>query len=325
MDSELRSLLSRFPGKRILVVGDVMLDEYLWGTVRRISPEAPVPVVELNKRSHVPGGAANTAANVAGLQAEVHLGGIVGDDDQGRLLAGCLTASGVQVDGLFVDRSRPTTTKTRILAHSQQVVRIDAEQVGPFSTSLEEQLLAWLTRRLPEVDGCILSDYAKGVVTPTLASGLLDKARMLGKPVVVDPKGTQFRRYRGATLVKPNLQEAGRFLKQELLTADEVLDAGRRLLDELGDGGGVLLTRGAAGMTLFKRTGDPLHIAAQAREVFDVTGAGDTVAGTLILALASGASLEQAARLASIAAGIIVGRVGTVAVRLQDLLEWIGW
>ena len=321
MDTALTSILSRFPGKRILVVGDVMLDDYLWGTVRRISPEAPVPVVELHKRSCIPGGAANTAANVAGLQAEVHLAGILGDDDKGRLLADSLTAAGIRVDGLFVDRSRPTTSKTRIIAHSQQVVRVDHEQLGPFPAALEEQLLAWLTRRLPEVDGCILSDYAKGVVTPTLARRLIDRARALGKPVIVDPKGTDFVMYRGATLIKPNLQEAGRFRKRELVSQEDVLDAGRRMLALLGCAG-VLITRGAAGMSLFEPAAEPMHIPAQAREVYDVTGAGDTVASTLIMALTAGATLEQAAHLASRAAGIIVGRVGTVAVRLQELLDW---
>ena len=319
-DLALQSILAAFPGKRVLVVGDVMLDEYLWGAVRRISPEAPVPVVELQKRSHVPGGAANTAANVAGLRGEVFLYSIVGGDEAGRQLLSALAAQGIPLEGLLIDENRPTTTKTRIIAHSQQVVRVDREDRSAFPPGLEERLLQLIADRLPSIDACIVSDYAKGLVSPTLAQRVIQTAKGLGKPVIVDPKGTNFAKYRGATLVKPNLHEAGLFLRHEVNSPEDVIEAGQRLL-ELLDAEGLLLTRGAAGMSLFEPGREPIHIPAQAREVYDVTGAGDTVAGTLATALAAGASLEHAARLASRAAGIIVGRVGTTAVRFEDLSE----
>jgi len=320
MDRSLETILMRFAGKRILVVGDVMLDEYLWGSVRRISPEAPVPVVELQKRSYVPGGAGNTAANVAGLRGEVHLIGVSGADEAGTNLRDSLQAQGIGVEGLLIDKGRPTTTKTRIIAHSQQVVRVDQEHRGAFPAALEGRLLGLIDERLSHVDACILADYAKGVVSATLARHLIHRATTLGKPVVVDPKGADFSKYHGSTLVKPNLHEASLFLKHEVASPEEVLEAGQRLLDLLGSAG-VLITRGAAGMSLFEKGMEPVQIPAQAREVYDVTGAGDTVASTLALALTAGANLEQAARLASRAAAITVGRVGTTAVRLEECLR----
>ncbi len=318
-DGGLKSILARFPGKRILVVGDAMLDEYLWGAVRRISPEAPVPVVELEKRTYVAGGAANTAANVASLGATALLVGVVGGDEAGKHLRGALAAQGIGLERLLVAEDRPTTTKTRVIAHSQQVVRIDREDRCPFPPAQEEELLRLIDERLPGVDASVLSDYAKGLVSPALAQRLIRQGAKEGKPVVVDPKGVDPSKYRGATLVKPNLHEAGMLLRHEVSSLADVLDAGPRLLDLLG-AGGALVTRGAAGMSLFQRGAEPIHIAAQAREVYDVTGAGDTVVAALAVALAAGASLEQAARLASRAAGIAVGRVGTATVRLDELL-----
>ncbi len=311
-------ILAKFPRKRILIVGDVILDEYLWGEVRRISPEAPVPVVDLQKRSYAPGGAANTAANVAGLRAEVDLLSIIGADDAGAHLRQALLALGIRADGLLVAKDRPTTTKTRIIAHNQQVVRVDREQRDAFPLALEEQLLRQIDDRMPHADACIVSDYAKGLVSPTLARHVLQRGKALGKPVIVDPKGSDYAKYRGATLVKPNLHEAGQFLGLDMHSLEDVLEAGRRLLALL-DGAGVLITRGAAGMSLFEKGAEPLHIPAQAREVYDVTGAGDTVVSTLALALTAGASMAEAARLASRAAAIVIGRVGTTAIGLDEL------
>jgi D-beta-D-heptose 7-phosphate kinase/D-beta-D-heptose 1-phosphate adenosyltransferase len=213
---------------------------------------------------------------------------------------------------------RPTSTKTRIIAQGQQVVRVDREQCGPLAAALEERLLGFIADTIPAVDACILSDYSKGVVSARLAQHLIQRATRLGKPVVVDPKGIDCGKYRGASVVKPNLHEAGLFLRREVSSEDDVVEAGRRLLDLLG-AGGVLLTRGAAGMSLFMPRAEPAHIPAEAREVFDVTGAGDTVAATLGVALSAGAGLEQAARLSSGAASLVVGRVGTSAVRLEEL------
>jgi D-beta-D-heptose 7-phosphate kinase/D-beta-D-heptose 1-phosphate adenosyltransferase len=319
MDRSLQSILARFARQRILVVGDVMLDEYIWGAVRRISPEAPVPIVELQKRSDVPGGAANAAANVLGLGGVVHLMGLVGGDEAGQRLRKTLAAQGIDLRGLLTAENRPTTTKTRIIAHNQHVVRVDHEYREPVPPVLEEQLLGLIDVLLPQVDACILSDYAKGLVSHTVARHVIQQATALGKPIVVDPKGSDYSRFHGATLVKPNQHEAGVFLRRQLDSPEDVSAAGRQLLAYLGSAA-VLITHGAAGMTLFEEGNSPVHIPAQAREVYDVTGAGDTVAGTLAMALPAGASLEQAARLASQAAGIIVGRVGTTPVRLEDLL-----
>jgi D-beta-D-heptose 7-phosphate kinase/D-beta-D-heptose 1-phosphate adenosyltransferase len=315
-----RDVLSSFPGKKILVVGDVMLDEYIWGSVRRISPEAPVPVVEVQRRTFVPGGAANTASNVQGLGGQAVLVSVLGRDDAGAQTCDILRSRGVDVDGLLIDDHRPTTTKARVIAHNQQVVRVDQEQRTPASPDLEEALLARFERLLPAVDGCALSDYAKGVASIRVARALIQMARRAGKPVVVDPKGTDYTKYRGATVVKPNLHEAGQALNCELGDADSIRQGGGRLV-ELLDGSAVLITRGPQGMSLFVGGREPLHIPAEAREVFDVTGAGDTVAGTLAMALAAGAPLDLAARLASCAAGVVVGKVGTAAIQLTELAQ----
>ena len=319
-DGPAPDLLGRFAGQRILVVGDVMLDEYLWGAVRRISPEAPVAVVEVQGRSQAPGGAANTAANLAGLRAAVALLGVVGADEAGARLQAALQERGVSPDGLLIEPGRPTTTKTRILAHNQQMLRLDQEQRAPLPAAVAARLLGLLERRLPESAGCVVADYAKGVVSAPLARRLIELARALDRPVVVDPKGPDFTRYRGSTLVKPNLHEASLFLGREVASTEEVLQAGRQLL-ELLEGSAVLITRGSAGMTLFQQGQPALHVAARAREVYDVTGAGDTVAAVLALALSAGASLEQAAQLASQAAALTVARLGTAAVTLEDLMN----
>jgi D-beta-D-heptose 7-phosphate kinase/D-beta-D-heptose 1-phosphate adenosyltransferase len=318
-DSTLTQLVGAFAGKHILIVGDVMLDEYVWGKVRRISPEAPVPVVEVERRSYRPGGAANTAANALSLGGRVLLGSVAGVDRAGDRLREVLETGGAEIHGLLGDPARLTTTKTRIIAHSQQVVRLDDEHRDPLPAALEDALVAWAEAHRSRADVFVLSDYAKGVVTPGLAQRFIALARQAGKPVLVDPKGTDFLKYRGATLVKPNLNEVERFLNRELHGEADVLEAGRRLVECL-HGTAILVTQGAQGMTLFREGRTPVHIASAARSVFDVTGAGDTVASTLALALAVGASLEQAAALATRAAGIVVGKVGTAQVTPAELL-----
>jgi rfaE bifunctional protein kinase chain/domain len=319
MDTNLEHLLRRFPGRRVLVVGDVVLDEYLWGDVRRVSPEAPVPVVELHRRSCRPGGAANVAANIRSLGGVPLLAGVVGQDAAADTLRQALVEEAVDPGGLLVDASRPTTVKTRVLAHNQHIVRIDAEQRRPIEPSLTDRLLRWIHEMLPAVDVCVLSDYAKGLVTPELAQATIRQARRLGKPVLVDPKGTDYRKYRGATVVKPNVQEAGQVLHRAIEDEADLLHAGAQLVDLL-DGAAVLLTRGAAGMSLFEVGREPCHIAAAARQTYDVTGAGDTVLGMLALGLATGAALAEAAWAANRAAGVVVGKVGTATVAATELL-----
>jgi D-beta-D-heptose 7-phosphate kinase/D-beta-D-heptose 1-phosphate adenosyltransferase len=312
-------LIPRFRGAPVLVVGDLMLDEFVWGTVTRISPEAPVPVVEVRRRTFVVGGAANAAANVAALGGGALLAGIVGTDSPGDRARELLTDSGIDTSAVVPDPSRPTTTKTRIHAHSQQVVRIDHEDARPIDAAVEEALLDRIAAVLPTVRGCILSDYAKGVVTPRFARSLVVLCRSARVPVVVDPKGVEYAKYDGATLVKPNQLEAGKVLNRDLRDQAMVEQAGEDLLERLAATEAILVTQGSQGMTLFERGRGALHVPAKAREVFDVTGAGDTVAATIALSLAAGAGLEGACRVASAAAAVAVGKAGTATVTPAEL------
>jgi D-beta-D-heptose 7-phosphate kinase/D-beta-D-heptose 1-phosphate adenosyltransferase len=311
-------LLAAFPGRRVLVLGDVMLDEYIWGEVRRISPEAPVPVVEVRRRSFVPGGAANTAANVAALGGRPVLVSVVGQDPAAAALRELLARNGTDADGLCVDPARATTTKSRIVAHNQQVARLDVEERAPPPPALEDALLSAVHKHLPGAQACLISDYAKGVVTPRVARELIRLARQAGRPVIVDPKGADYSKYRGATVVKPNLHEAERSAKVEITGEATMKEAAARLI-ELLDGSAVLITRGPDGMALFRRGAAPWHVPAVVRNVFDVTGAGDTVAGTLAMGLAARGPLEQAIELANRAASIVVGKVGTATVTCDEL------
>jgi D-beta-D-heptose 7-phosphate kinase/D-beta-D-heptose 1-phosphate adenosyltransferase len=314
------NLLTAFSSARVLIVGDIILDEYLWGDVRRISPEAPVPVVEIRARTLAPGGAANVASNVVSLTGNALLGGVVGCDPQAQQLEELLRSQGVDPSGVIADGQRVTTTKTRLLAHSQQVVRMDSEQRMPLSPLIEESLLRWVDRHVPEVQACILSDYGKGVVSPRVAEHVIYRSRQAGKPMIVDPKGTQYAKYRGATLVKPNIHEVEQIWKEDSQDTTGLVDAARYLIDLL-QGAAVLITRGAEGMSLFRAGCAPKHITAVARQVFDVTGAGDTVVSTLALALAARGTLDQAVDLANLAAGVAVGKRGTARVLLDEVRE----
>jgi D-beta-D-heptose 7-phosphate kinase/D-beta-D-heptose 1-phosphate adenosyltransferase len=311
-------VLAAFPGQSILIVGDVMLDEYIWGEVRRISPEAPVPVVEMQRRTFVLGGAANSAANVVSLGGAAFLGGAVGRDYQADQLRDALGLAGVDAEGLLSVDGRQTTTKTRIVAHNQQVVRVDREQRAPLSTTDEDRLLRWVEARLPAVGACILSDYAKGIVSVRLAEELIRLARSADKPIVVDPKGTDYTKYRGATVVKPNIHEAERSAKQEITSEASLAEVGRKL-SALLRGTALLITRGPQGMSLFRDGLTPMHVPTVARNVFDVTGAGDTVVSSLAMALAAGSNLKQAIDLANWAASIVVAKVGTATATLDEL------
>ncbi len=312
-------LLARFRDCPILVVGDLMLDEFIWGSVTRISPEAPVPVVQVRDRTYTAGGAANTAANVRTLGGRVAVAGVLGDDAGGRRTREILGSQGVTTSAVVADDTRPTTTKTRVVAHSQQVVRIDEEKPGAIASGVEDRLFAAIAEQLSGVRGCVVSDYGKGVVTASLAGRVIAAATAAGVPVVIDPKGTDYFKYRGATLVKPNQLEAGQVLNRTLSASDDVDAAGVELLQLLGPKSSVLITRGAAGMSLFEHGRVAVHVSAQAREVYDVTGAGDTVAGTLALTLAVGGSLADACRLASLAAAVVVGKVGTATCSVEEL------
>jgi len=310
--------IERFGRQRVLILGDVMLDEYVWGDVRRISPEAPVPVVEVRRRTSRPGGAANVAANVAGLGGSVCLIGLTGADPEGGRLRLELEALGIPGDVLIADPSRPTTTKTRIMAHQQQVARLDAEVREPASAELESAVLGCFEEQLGRSGICILSDYQKGTITGRIAQGAIERARAAGVPVVVDPKSRDFSLYRGSTVVTPNLAEAERAANRDLNGSRDPAAIARGLLRVL-DGTALLITRGADGMSLCRRGLPPAHYPAEARHVFDVTGAGDTAVGVLALGLASGLPLEEATRAANAAAGLVVGKVGTATLTADEL------
>jgi len=320
-NAALRSLVAAFAGTRILVVGDLMVDRYYAGVVRRISPEAPVPVVEVAEETQRFGGAANVAHNLRCLGAAVEVCGVVGDDAEGSWLREHLGRTGIGVDGIQAHRGRPTILKCRVVAHHQQVVRFDRERLGPHPAEVQRSVAAFLKKVWPQIDAVVISDYGKGLIQGML----MDRVRELNRgkatrPVAVDPKSSRFELYRRATVITPNLAEAlaaarvaGGHLEQT------VEKAGAALLRSSG-GSAILITRGEAGMSLFQPGLEPLHLPTVAREVFDVTGAGDTVVGVLALALGVGAPLPQAAQLANIAAGIVVGEFGTVPVNRDQLL-----
>ncbi len=295
-----------------------MVDEYIWGTVSRLSPEAPVPVVEVRSESVRLGGAGNVAANVRSLGGRAGLVGVVGNDPPGERLVDQLEAVGIKSDGVVVDRSRPTTIKTRVVAGSQQVVRFDRESVQDLSREATERLVELAAERLPDVDALLISDYAKGVISRRVADRVLPLARRHRKIVVVDPKLHHLHLYKGATAVTPNHHEASAFARLPLRGEEDLLIVGRQLLRKL-DVGGVVVTRGEQGISVFE-DGRVTHIPAVAKEVYDVTGAGDTVIAALGLAMASGATLREAAVIANTAAGVVVGKVGTATVSRQELL-----
>jgi D-beta-D-heptose 7-phosphate kinase/D-beta-D-heptose 1-phosphate adenosyltransferase len=311
-------LVRRFSRLRALVVGDYMLDQFIWGDVSRISPEAPVPVVRMTSEDHRAGGAGNVVSNIRSLGSQVLAAGVVGRDAGGRALVKALQASGADVGGMIATASTSTTRKTRIIAHQQQVVRVDRDARPSLdrriTTRLVRQVLAQVGSRSP----IIVSDYGKGTVTPELLDGLAQRHARRPFLWLVDPKRGNFDRYRGATLVKPNLQEASAASGIEITDMASLGAAGRRLL-AMWRTEALLISRGEDGMSLFKRPTTIRHFPTAARDVYDVTGAGDTVLAVCGLALAAGGTFEEAAVLANIAAGVAVAHVGTVAVSAAAL------
>lgn len=314
----LDALLGRFPSQRVLVVGDLMLDRYLFGETSRISPEAPVPVIEAKDELLRLGGAANVAHNVKSLGAEPMLVGVLGDDPFGREMGALLEEKGISREFLEIDPARRTTAKTRVLARNQQIVRIDREETAEISGSLLDRLGAGLERAIERASACVVSDYGKGVITRALLARLLPAALRAGVPVAVDPKETHFFEYRGVATITPNLLETSMAFGRKIREESTLLDAGHELRQRLG-AKSVLVTRGEQGMTLFEEGRRPRHFPAVAREVFDVTGAGDTVVSTIGVALGAGADLAEAAALANHAAGIVVREVGTAVTNRDDL------
>jgi len=313
----LSELIYRFSRKRIVVVGDLMLDRFVWGKVNRISPEAPVPVVDVDSETCIPGGAANVAHNLQGLEAKVSLVGVVGDDDEGRILVEELMREGAETCGVAVDPKRPTTLKTRVVAHGQHVVRFDRELTEKVSPKITRRLLELTGKAIDKADAVVLSDYGKGVMTPKLIKEVIKQARNKGVPVVADPKLEYFWDYKNVTVISPNKHEACRITGMYDTDEASIRKAGKRLLGRLKCEA-VLITRGEDGMDLFTKKA-VTNIPSIAHEVYDVTGAGDTVTAVFAASLAAGATMEDAARIANCAAGIVVGKVGTAVVSLDEL------
>jgi rfaE bifunctional protein kinase chain/domain len=349
----LKRLVPRMRGKRIGIVGDLMLDRYLWGTASRLSPEAAVPVVDFVEQSECLGGAGNVAANLAALGARAELFGAIGGtgrkdgaDEGGVALRNCLRAASIVDNGVVADPKRITTVKTRIIARHQHVVRVDRERRESLRSETEERVLRSLFTALKRLDALVLSDYDKGLFTDEFADRVLSACHQLKVPVFVGPKRSRLYAYRGAKAIVCNAKEAGQFVSRTLTDEKSVEEVGRALLAHFGCGA-VLITRGENGMSLFEES-SPRHLnipatsfevtyarlgqagvdrGATGRQVFDVTGAGDTVLSVLALASAAGAPLPDAARLANVAAGVVVGKLGTASVspaELQHALDELG-
>lgn len=319
------SAISRFPSAKVLVIGDIILDHFLWGSATRISPEAPVPVVNVQREDLMLGGSANVLRTIVSLGGGGALCGIVGDDLMGRKVTELVAQLGVSTTGLVMGQ-RPTTVKTRVVAQGQQVVRFDRETIGQPSKKSLEALLRFLATHIPLYDAVIISDYAKGMVSEQLMiplHRLLTAARAHTQrpiPLIVDPKPSNIQCFVGATVVTPNHHEARQIAGMPMSDERSLGAAARQIRDEIGCKA-VLITRGEAGMALLQEDGQLVTIPTMAKEVFDVTGAGDTVAATLSLALASGCSMRDAAILANYAAGIVVGKVGTASVSALELTD----
>lgn len=309
---------SGFKTQRVLVVGDVMLDRYFWGAVERISPEAPVPVVRLDHKTHVAGGAANVAANLRGLGCEVTLAGLVGDDEDGRQLLELLRASGVETAAILSRTDRPTICKTRILGGRQQILRVDTEKTGEFSQELKAQLLSRIEAQISGCAAIVLSDYGKGVLSDEVCQALVQRGQELSIPTFVDPKGLHYEKYAGCYVISPNRLELGAATSTDASDLDLLLKNGQQLRSDLGIGH-LVVTLGELGITLIEETGSH-RFPALAREVFDVSGAGDTVIATMAAAVAADLPLHEAVRVANLAAGIVVGKLGTVPIFREELL-----
>ncbi len=318
MDAGIIEQLETAHGVRILIVGDVMLDRFIYGAAERLSPEAPVPVLRFDRESVMPGGAANVARNVSEFGASVELVGLVGRDGAGDELRGLIDASpGCRLSAVESDRRR-TTVKSRFVADRQQILRVDMEDVRPADAEEARDLIAAIADAADRADLIILSDYAKGVLTPDVVRAAIEAGRRRGLPVVVDPKTIDFRRYEGATVVTPNLNELERALRQPCPDDDTVI-AGATELMRQASLGAILVTRGGQGMTLVQGGQEPLHLRTTARQVFDVSGAGDTVIAVLSVLLAEGLALSDAAFAANLAAGLVVEKLGTASVTREEL------
>jgi len=319
-EKRLDEILLNMKGKRIAVVGDLMLDRYIWGSVNRISPEAPVPVVDMEQEQSRLGGAANVAKNIKSLGGEPLLLGIIGNDNSGKQLLNIVKESNFPLHGIITDDTRPTTVKTRVIAHNQHVVRIDRENKSDISHTIQVKIIDVLQNEISEIDGIIIEDYNKGVIVKDLIHKLIDIALKYNKIITVDPKFNNFFEYKSVTVFKPNRKETEEVMGIRLREEEDVINAGKTLLQKL-QAKNVLLTRGEQGMSLFESNGNISHVPTKALNVADVSGAGDTVIATLTMSLTSGASIKEAASLANFAGGVVCGYVGIVPIDPNELRQ----
>ncbi len=316
--SDLKAWIDRFKKTRILVIGDIILDKYVWGHVSRISPEAPVPVVEVKQETKRLGGAANVLNNIASLGGHAVLCGVIGEDHSGLEIVERIKGMGLSSDGIITVTDRPTSVKSRVVAHNQQVVRFDRESRKRIAPEAIHRILDFIKQVQKDIHAIIVADYGKGVISDVMMKGLRAMVWGTGTIIGVDPKTGNFDSYKGVHVITPNHHEAGAYCGMEIENEEDLLQAGRRMLEEL-EARSVLITQGKDGMTLFERGGEVSHIPTVARKVFDVTGAGDTVISTMCMGLAAGMDLKSAAVVSNFAAGIVVGELGTSTVTAEEL------
>ena len=321
-NKRLDELKKRFDGKRIAVVGDMMLDGYFWGDVKRISPEAPVPVLEVEEEFFRFGGAANVAFNILTLGGVPVPIGVIGKDSYGNIFTSLLREKKIEESGIIIDEERPTTTKTRVIANSQHVVRIDKESKANINSAIEQKLLSFLEGSLGRIDGIILQDYNKGILTPSFISKIISLANKNNILITVDPKFDNFFEYKNVTVFKPNRKETESVLGIRIKSDNDISSAGKTLLHKLNSNF-ILLTLGEGGIAVFEKGDKERRMPTKARKVADVSGAGDTVISTLTIALAAGADIYESSFLANYAAGIVCGEVGIVPIEKEKLFQTV--
>ena len=322
MKEKFKYFFSSSERPKILVVGDLILDEYIWGNVNRISPEAPVPILETRSENLALGGAANVANNLVGLGCEVHLCGAIGQDEKGDKLLKTIHDRSIQTEGIFRFVHRPTTSKIRVIAHNQQILRIDKEDDRPITEKTEQKLIQYINQVIPGMDGIICSDYQKGLLTDKVINAIMHRAQKSKKPVIVDPKSSDFSLYKGATVITPNEREVARSVPIKIRDDEDLGRAAEYLLN-LTRAQAILVTRGKDGMSLYQNKEKLVSIPTVAKEVFDVTGAGDTVISVFGMAVFMGFDYQEAAWLSNMAASVVVGKVGTAVVTLEEINEFL--
>ena len=321
MKNRLLKILDNFRGKKILVIGDIMLDKYIWGDVSRISPEAPVQVVNVLRETYEAGGAANVANNISALSGDALMIGITGNDDARKILVEELRKKNIDVNGVLIDKDKPTTQKVRILGKSQQLLRVDYENKEHVHEIIENSIISFVEKNIKNIDVVVISDYAKGVLTPKVSKKIIDISKQNKKIIIVDPKPKHREFYKDVDLITPNNAEASEMSGIEDGSDETIIEIGNKLMKSSNTN--VLITRGEKGMSMFEKSGSVTHIPTNAKEVCSLIGAGDTVVATIALALASGADFKEAAVLSNIAAGIKVGKIGTASVSVEEITKEI--